>query len=59
MYTLPASSAEVRDTWYCISTLPHAFMAWYLIKHRNNFNISKDIPFLKGKEVTAIQSVIW
>jgi hypothetical protein len=31
---LPPCSAEVKNAWGYTSTLPHVFMAWYLIKHR-------------------------
>jgi hypothetical protein len=30
-------SAEVKDEWRHASTLPHVFMAWCLVKHRDNF----------------------
>jgi hypothetical protein len=30
----PPSSVLVKNTWSCTSTLPYAFMVWWLIKHR-------------------------
>jgi hypothetical protein len=36
-YRWPASSAEVKDTWRYTSTIPYVFMAWYFVKHRDNF----------------------
>jgi hypothetical protein len=35
----PPSSAEVKDEWSCTSTLLYVFMAWCLIKHRDNFTL--------------------
>jgi hypothetical protein len=34
----PQSSAEVKNVWSCTSTTPYVFMAWCLVKHRDNFN---------------------
>jgi hypothetical protein len=31
------SSAEVKNAWSCTSTPPYVFMAWCLVKHRDNF----------------------
>jgi hypothetical protein len=36
----PPSSAEVKNAWSCTSTHQYVFMAWYLIKHRENFTFS-------------------
>jgi hypothetical protein len=33
----PPSSAEVKDAWSYTSTPQYVFMAWCLVKHRNNF----------------------
>jgi hypothetical protein len=33
----PPSSAEVKNAWSYTSTLPFVFMAWYLVKNRDNF----------------------
>jgi len=34
------SSAKVKNTYICTSSPPYAFMAWRLIKHRDNFSCS-------------------
>jgi hypothetical protein len=34
----PPSGAEVKNGGIALSLPPHVFMAWYLIKHRDNFN---------------------
>jgi len=31
---LPPSSADVKNTWSCTSTLPYVLIAYCLIKHR-------------------------
>jgi hypothetical protein len=36
----PQSSAEVKNTWSYISTPPYVFMAWCLVKHRDNFTFA-------------------
>jgi hypothetical protein len=36
-YHSPPSSAEVKEWGSYTSTPPYAFMAWYLVKHRDNF----------------------
>jgi hypothetical protein len=33
-------SAEVKNTWRYTSTLPYVFMAWCLVKHRDNFTFN-------------------
>jgi hypothetical protein len=35
----PPSSAEVKNTWSCISTPKYVFMAWCFVKHRDNFTL--------------------
>jgi len=37
---LPPSSAEVKNAWSYTFTPPYAFIAWYLIKHGDNFNFT-------------------
>jgi hypothetical protein len=32
----PPSSAEVKNTWRCISIRQYVFMAWYLVKEKEN-----------------------
>jgi hypothetical protein len=34
----PPSSAEVKNAWSYTSTPQYVFMAWCLVKHRDNFN---------------------
>jgi hypothetical protein len=31
------SIAKVNSVWRCTSTSPYVYMAWYLVKHRDNF----------------------
>jgi hypothetical protein len=31
------SNDDVKNEWSYTSTVPHVFMAWFLIKHRENF----------------------
>jgi hypothetical protein len=33
----PPSGAKVKNVWSYTSILPYMYMAWYLIKHRENF----------------------
>jgi hypothetical protein len=35
----PSSSVEVKNAWMYTSTHPYVFMAWCLIKHRDNFTL--------------------
>jgi hypothetical protein len=37
----PPSSAEVKNAWSYTSTPPYAFMAWCLVKHRDNFTFTR------------------
>jgi hypothetical protein len=32
----PSSCAQVKNAWSCKSTVPYVFMAWYLIRPRDN-----------------------
>jgi hypothetical protein len=36
----PPSSAVVKKTWMYTSIPPYVFIAWYLVKHRNNFSFT-------------------
>jgi hypothetical protein len=36
----PPSSAEVKNAWSYTSTPQYAFMAWCLVKHRDNFTFT-------------------
>jgi hypothetical protein len=56
----PPSSAEVKNTWSYTSTPPYVFMAWCLVKYRDNFTlyftISVDdscvieVPYIKSDQ---------
>jgi hypothetical protein len=39
----PQPSAEVKNAWSYISTPEYVFMAWYLIKHKDDFIFA--LPF--------------
>jgi hypothetical protein len=36
----PPSSAEVKNAWSYTSPPPYVFMAWYLVKPRDNFTFT-------------------
>jgi hypothetical protein len=36
---LPTSSAEVKNAWSYTSAPQYVFMAWCLVKHRDNFTL--------------------
>jgi hypothetical protein len=36
----PPSSAKVKNAWSYTSTPPYVLMAWYFVKHRENFPFS-------------------
>jgi hypothetical protein len=36
----PPSNDEVKNAWSYISTLRYVFMAWRLVKHRDNFTFT-------------------
>jgi hypothetical protein len=38
----PPSSAEVKNEWSYISTPQYVFMAWCLVKHRDNFTFTRE-----------------
>jgi hypothetical protein len=38
----PPSSAEVKNWWSYTSTPQYVFMAWFLVKHRENFSFTFD-----------------
>jgi hypothetical protein len=42
----PPSSAEVKSVWPYTSNPPFVFMAWCLVKHRDNFTFT--LPSLNG-----------
>jgi hypothetical protein len=35
----PVSSVKVKNGWSCTSTPQYVFMAWYLVKHGDNFTL--------------------
>jgi len=37
---LPASSTEEKNAWSYTSTPQYTFMAWCLVKHRDNFTFT-------------------
>jgi hypothetical protein len=46
----------MKNAWSCTSTLPYVFLAWDLLKHRNNFAFtSKDQNAHLEKGVELIQ----
>jgi hypothetical protein len=36
----PPSSVEVENAWSYTSTPEYVFVAWYLVKHRENFTFT-------------------
>jgi len=44
---LPASTAEVKNTWSYTATPPYVFIEWYLVKHKDN------LPYLTLLYVTV------
>jgi hypothetical protein len=59
----PPSSAEVKNAWSYTSTLQYAFMAWCLVKHRDNFSFTFTFTLygIYGlcQWTAAVQSVQW
>jgi hypothetical protein len=43
----PPSSAEFKNAWSYTSTPEYVFMAWCLVKHKDNFNLRNNIPYIK------------
>jgi hypothetical protein len=37
---IPPSTAEVKNVWSYTSTRQYVFMAWYFVKHRDNFTFT-------------------
>jgi hypothetical protein len=54
----PPSSAEVKNAWSYTSTPPYVFMAWCLVKHRDNFTLP--LPFFTHciKNISTDQELI-
>jgi hypothetical protein len=42
----PPSNAEIKTAWSYTSAPPVVFMAWYLVKHRDNFNFKVSVSLL-------------
>jgi hypothetical protein len=47
----PPSSAEVKNAWSYTSTPQYVFMAWCLVKHRDNFTFTLVYYITYGKLV--------
>jgi hypothetical protein len=50
----PPSSAEVKNAWSYTSTSPFVFIAWCLVKYRDNFTfnsprLERKRPFVKSE----------
>jgi hypothetical protein len=45
----PSSSAEVKNVWSYTSTPPFVFMVWHLVKSRDNFTLTFNVPRIKVK----------
>jgi len=43
---LAVFNAEVKNAWSYISTFLYVFMAWYLVKHRDNFIFTSTFTFI-------------
>jgi len=41
----PPSSTKVRNVWSYTSIPPYVFMAWYSVKHRDNFTFTLPYDF--------------
>jgi hypothetical protein len=58
----PPSSAEVKNAWSYTSTPHYIFMAWCLVKHRDNFILPLNINIVSlklnvgGPPTTRIQA---
>jgi len=50
------SSAEVKNAWSCTSTLRYVFMAWCLVKHRDDFVFSMKSVFVWIRTCLALNS---
>jgi hypothetical protein len=52
----PPSSAEVKNAWSYTSTPQYVFMAWCLVKHRDNFTFLP-LPSPAGNRTSIVQPV--
>jgi hypothetical protein len=55
----PPSSAEVKNMWSYTSTTSSAFMAWCLIKHRDNLTLRTNIHTNTHTPLNKICIYIW
>jgi hypothetical protein len=51
----PPSSAEVNNAWSYTSTPQYIFMAWCLVKHRDNFTFT--LPLFKMLLIDSVTKV--
>jgi len=57
-YHSPLCSAEAKNAWRCTSTPKYVFMAWCLVKHRDNFTFT--LVYLRTLfQLHGIYSVEW
>jgi len=47
-HSLP-SIAEVKNAWNCTSSHPYTFMAWGVVKHRDNSTFTVPLFYVKLK----------
>jgi hypothetical protein len=47
----PPTSAEVKNAWSYTSTPQYVFMAWCLVKHRDNFTFTYVTNFTQSESV--------
>jgi hypothetical protein len=58
-HSLP-SSAEVKNAWSYTSTPQYVFMAWCLVKHRDNFTFNLYLYITVTLSVVAyVYKIIW
>jgi hypothetical protein len=53
----PPSSAEVKKTWSYTFTPPYVFMAWHLVRQRDNFTftlpVNNNLALSRTKEIVG------
>jgi len=55
----PPSTTELKHTWNYTSTLQYAFMAWCLVKYRNNFTFTFVRTWRSGKNTQYEYEIRW
>jgi hypothetical protein len=55
----PPTSAQVKKTWTYTSTPPYVFMAWCLVKHRENFTFYLEGTKLLNHNFRSGNSKYW